>query len=176
MNKGEPPARGVISAKWQSILAAIYERLRTSCEDEFCRSSKSDASSDSTSKNAIRRWTNTKGKAVCENTQKRAKHFNMEPKQVLHALRLPARLTVEQAAALLGVHDDAIGILMKAKMLEPLGGHAPGAQRTFAAVEIQRLHDDLKWLSKATRLLREHFQIKNSKRKSSAEHPGIGQP
>jgi hypothetical protein len=90
----------------------------------------------------------------------------MEPKQMLQVLRLPARLTVEQAGVLLGFHEDAVGILIKTKMLEPLGGHAPGAQRMFAAVEIQRLRNDLKWLSKATRLLREHFQCRNSRRKS----------
>jgi len=47
----------------------------------------------------------------------------METKQVLTALRLPARLTVEEAAVLLGFHPDAISVLVKAKMLEPLAGY-----------------------------------------------------
>jgi hypothetical protein len=62
--------------------------------------------------------------------------------------------------------------LIKAKMLEPLGGHAPGAQRMFAAVEIQRLRNDVKWLSKTTRLLRKHFQCRNSQRKTKKDFPG----
>jgi len=98
----------------------------------------------------------------------------MEPKQILHVLRLPARLTVDEAAVLLGFHEEAISVLMKAKMMEPLGGHAPGVQRMFAAVEIQRLHNDVKWLSKATRVLREHFRLRNNKQKSTDEHPDIG--
>jgi hypothetical protein len=99
----------------------------------------------------------------------------MEPKLILHVLRLPARLNAEEAAVLLGFHEEAIGILVKAKMLEPLGGHAPGAQRMFAAVEIQRLHNDVKWLSKATRLLREHFQLKNRRQKGKAQPAGRDQ-
>lgn len=99
----------------------------------------------------------------------------MEPRQILHVLRLPARLTVEEAAVLLGFHEEAIGVLTKAKMLEPLGGHAPGAQRMFAAVEVQRLHNDVKWLSKATRLLRDHFQLKNRRQKDKTRPAGRDQ-
>ena len=50
----------------------------------------------------------------------RVKLFNMEPKQVLHVLRLPERLTIEEAAVLLGFHSQAISVLVNAKMLEPL--------------------------------------------------------
>jgi len=99
----------------------------------------------------------------------------MEPKQVLHVLRLPARLTVEEAAVLLGFHSQAIAVLVKAKMLEPLGGYSRGAQQMFATVELHRLHDDLKWLAKATRLLREHFQIRNSGRPRKHDHTGGGE-
>ena len=91
---------------------------------------------------------------------------------MLQILRLPARLTVEETAVLLGFHEDALGVLIKAKLLESLEGNAPGAQRMFAAAEIQRLRNDLKWLSKTTRLLREHYQAKNSKRKSKAQISG----
>ena len=73
----------------------------------------------------------------------------MQPKQVFHALRLPARLAVEEAAVLLGFREEAIGVLVKAKMLGPLGGHAPGAQRMFIVVEIQRLHNDVKMAFKS---------------------------
>jgi DNA-binding response OmpR family regulator len=96
----------------------------------------------------------------------------METKQVLTVLRLPARLTVEEAAVLLGFHPEAISVLVRAKMLEPLAGYSRGAQQMFATVEIRRLHDDLKWLGKATRLLREHFQIRNSGRPRTTDHTG----
>jgi len=42
----------------------------------------------------------------------------------------------------------------------------------FATVELRPSHDDLKWLGKATRLLREHFQIRNSGRPRKTDPTG----
>ena len=96
----------------------------------------------------------------------------MEPKQVLHVLRLPARLTVEEAAVLLGFHPDAISVLVKARMLEPLAGYSRGSQQMFATVELRRLYGDLKWLTRTTRILREHFQARNCGRPRKQDHSG----
>lgn len=65
---------------------------------------------------------------------------------------LPARLNVEQAAAVLGFQPHDIPILVAAGLLCPLGRRDRGKNTTkyFAWVDIDERRTDAKWLSKAT--------------------------
>jgi len=75
--------------------------------------------------------------------------------------RLPARLTVEQTALLLGFLTIDIPVLVRAGLLKCLGRPAPDAHKCFSAVEIVSPARDGDWLDKATRVLGKHAREKN---------------
>jgi len=85
---------------------------------------------------------------------------NSEVKSILLAPRLPARLVSEQVADLLGMREHEIPILVKVRLLKPLGKPIPNAVKHFAACEIERCADDPKWLSQATQALYDHWKDK----------------
>ena len=70
---------------------------------------------------------------------------------LLNLRRLPARLTAEQTADVLGfkVHD--VPVLIRANLLKPLGGGPRNSVKYFHADEIEGLARDRHWLDKATR-------------------------
>ncbi len=81
--------------------------------------------------------------------------------RVLQSLRLPARLTVEEAGALLGFHPDSVAFLAKSGLIKTLGQNED-VQLTFATVHIRTLCGDEKWLTKATNEVRAHHRAKNA--------------
>lgn len=91
----------------------------------------------------------------------------MNEQTVLNMIRLPARLNVEQVAAVLGFTVLEIPILMQAKMLKPLGDPPPNGHKFFAAQEISKLADDPEWLGKASKAVNRHWRAKNQRR----QHP-----
>jgi len=82
--------------------------------------------------------------------------------ELLNASRLPARLDMEQIADLLGFQKHDIPVLVKAKLLAPLGNPAPNAPKWFASAIILELSKDEKWLSRATRLISLNWKKKNN--------------
>lgn len=91
-----------------------------------------------------------------------------EANALLNCLRLPGRLNVTEAAALLGFKEHDIAPLIAAKLLAPLGKPATNAPKYFAAVEIVARAENSSWLSEATKVLAKHWMSKNH-RKSGAE-------
>jgi hypothetical protein len=88
----------------------------------------------------------------------------MNPNQtdLLSLQRLPARLTVDEAAWFLGFNSKDISILLAAKLLKPLGHPAVNGQKYFAAVELERLRNDPEWLSKASDAVVRHWRKRNA--------------
>jgi len=76
----------------------------------------------------------------------------------LNLRRLPARLTVSQAAVLLGFADHDIPLLVRAKLLTPLGNPKPNAPKYYCAAELERRSQDYKWLDKATAAIARHWR------------------
>ena len=74
---------------------------------------------------------------------------------------LPARLTVEQSAAILGFQVHDMQTLMSAGLLRPLGQPVRNSTKYFAAVELEGLWADVKWLGKATNAIQTHWREKN---------------
>lgn len=72
--------------------------------------------------------------------------------------RLPARLNSAQVAMLLGFAEHDIPILVKAKLLSPLGKPQANAVKYFARVDVEELAIDTKWLTRATAALYEHWR------------------
>ena len=93
--------------------------------------------------------------------------MNHDPQtpQILLWARLPARASRREAAYLLNFRDEeSISALVGAKLLKPLGNPPEGAPMWFATVYILRLSQDEKWLDKASKVVREAVNVKNSKK------------
>jgi hypothetical protein len=86
---------------------------------------------------------------------------NLKLIEILMLLRLPARLTAEVVAVLLGFHPDAINYLADIGFLKTLGESAPGSCRMFSSSYIEGLRADIKWLDKATNKVRQHTRERN---------------
>ena len=67
--------------------------------------------------------------------------------------KIPGRLTSEQAAKILGFSPHDMPVLVKHRLLNPLGQPAQRSTKYFAAIEVFKCVADTKWLSKATRVV-----------------------
>ena len=72
--------------------------------------------------------------------------------------RIPGRLTAEQAAEILGFSPHDIPVLVKHRLLTPLGQPTQRSTKYFAAIVVFRCVTDLKWLSKATKIVSEKWK------------------
>ena len=82
--------------------------------------------------------------------------------------RLPARLTAEQAAWLLGCQGHDVPILVAARLLKPLGNPAPNGIKFFAATDVVELASDRSSLAKVTNIVNQHWHKKNVRQKNGA--------
>ena len=80
----------------------------------------------------------------------------------LNAVRLPARLNAEQTAVLLGFQAHDIPLLVKAGLLKPLGGGPRNCVKFFAAVEIEKVAQNIAWLDRATKCISRRKGLHNS--------------
>jgi len=101
----------------------------------------------------------------------------MPASDLFNAQRLPARIDIEQTGRLLGFHPDSVDHLVSIRMLNMLGGPAPGVARMFASTYILELCSDVPWLDKATKRIRQHHAAKNAAQKgrrtlASTNEPG----
>lgn len=89
--------------------------------------------------------------------------MNTDPRMhVLNLLRLPARLTAEQVALLLGCSIDDVRIAVRTGIIRPLGGKVPAnSVKFYAAAEIEALRADRSFLDKLTRAILRQHQAKN---------------
>jgi hypothetical protein len=76
----------------------------------------------------------------------------------MSAIRLPARLTAEQSARILGFQPHDIPVLVKCDLLKPLGGGPKNCVKFFAACEVEVLREDRKWLDRATKAVSRRAQ------------------
>jgi|SRR5580698_5110212 hypothetical protein len=89
---------------------------------------------------------------------------NPQRLQFLNLRNLPARLTAEETAWLLGCNQHDIPVLVSAGLLKPLGQPAPNAVKYFAAVTICELKQDAHWQFRATKEVMQYWRKKNQKR------------
>jgi hypothetical protein len=82
---------------------------------------------------------------------------------LLNCRRLPARLDVAQAAALLNFGEHDIRFLAGNGLLPPLGKPAANAPKFFAAAEVAALAENRDWLEKATKAISGHWREKNAR-------------
>jgi hypothetical protein len=97
----------------------------------------------------------------------------MNDKTIFDLPRLPARSDVRQTALLLGFQEYEIPILMRLKLLKPLGSPVQNGRKYFATAEILELAQDRDWLDRATRAVAKSFQEKNRKAKVEKEPASV---
>jgi hypothetical protein len=86
--------------------------------------------------------------------------------------RLPARLDVDQTARLLGFAAHDIPLLVRAKLLQPLGKPAPNAPKYFSSVAIEELHSNQNWLSAATKAVSQYWKTKRERLQQQTQPAG----
>ncbi|MGA3269295.1 MAG: hypothetical protein ABSE16_21070 [Verrucomicrobiota bacterium] len=89
--------------------------------------------------------------------------MNPERKEILNLISLPGRINAAETAYRLGFEPEHIPILVSAGVLKPLGYPPPGAVKFFLAVEVEQKKNDLKWMTKATEIIRLKIKDKNER-------------
>jgi hypothetical protein len=82
----------------------------------------------------------------------------------LNLRRLPARLSVQQAAWVVGVRPHSIQILVSYRLLKPIGTPARNEAKFFATAYVLRLAEDNGWQDLSTAILQEYWKLKNQRR------------
>ena len=86
-------------------------------------------------------------------------------RDVLNLVRLPARLDAQQTARLLGFHEHDLPILIKSKLLAPLGRPSSNSPKWYCTAELLELSKDRSWLDKATKAVTSRWKEKNERSK-----------
>ena len=94
--------------------------------------------------------------------------MNPERKDFLSLSMAPARLNMEETAWLLGFAAHDIPILVQAGLLKPMGHPPRHGTKYFAAVTIEKLRVDLKWLGRASDAIVQHWRKKNGENGTGA--------
>jgi len=84
--------------------------------------------------------------------------------QFLNLSRLPGRLTVQESAWLLGFKAHDIPVLVRHRLLQPLGAPAQNGEKHFPAAQLERLSKDFGWMDVATATLSDFWKAKNEAR------------
>ena len=93
--------------------------------------------------------------------------LDYDPLLLLNLRRLPGRVSVRGAAALLNFEPVAIRTLIALRLLKPLGNPRSSEHKYFSSSTLLRLSDDEKWLDEATKALMKHWANKNARRGAS---------
>jgi len=90
--------------------------------------------------------------------------MNPQREQFLNLKATPARLTAEEAAWCLGFGSHEIPILVAKGLLKPLGRPPANGVKYFAATALAELREDIKWLTRASDVIVEHWRYKNAQK------------
>jgi hypothetical protein len=82
--------------------------------------------------------------------------------------RAPARLTVEQAAWVLGCQPPDVPILIASRLLKPLGNPPQNGIKFFSTSEVTEQVKDRAWLAKMTQTISQHWHKRNVRQKYHA--------
>ena len=94
-------------------------------------------------------------------------------RELLNLRRLPARLTVQQTAALLNCGEHDIPVLVRKGFSKPLGHPPPNAVKYFAPTEVLELAGDGERMGQICDSIYEYWREKNAA-KSSRNSKGGG--
>ncbi len=83
--------------------------------------------------------------------------------EIFFAPRLPGRIDMKTTAEIIGFQLHDLPILVRKKLLTPLGNPVPSAPKWFSSSEIIRFSTDTEWLSRATRAVSHHWRERNQR-------------
>jgi len=92
-----------------------------------------------------------------------------EREKFLNRKSHPARLTMEETGWALGFSAHEIPVLISRGLIKPLGHPVPNTMKWFAAVSVEELRQDVKWLSRATDAMMEYWRGKNARKTGAGE-------
>ena len=78
---------------------------------------------------------------------------------------LPACITVEQVAKMLGFARHAIPVLVRAGLLQPIGTGRRNTVKFYLRDAVLRRCRDERWLARAVEAIRDHWHTKNRRRR-----------
>ena len=79
----------------------------------------------------------------------------------------PARLSATDAAEILGFHEDDMSILVREKLLSPLGNPSHNSVKYFALVDVAALGNNVDCLSMATAAIYQRNRCKAKAKKNA---------
>ena len=85
----------------------------------------------------------------------------------LNRAHSPARLSATDAAEILGFHEDDMSILVREKLLSPLGNPANNSTKYFALVDVAALGNNVDCLSMATAAIYQRNRCKAKAKKNA---------
>jgi hypothetical protein len=94
----------------------------------------------------------------------------MTPEELFNLRRLPGRLVEEEAAALLGFKRHDVPVLVRSRLLRPLGNPSRNAVKYFATAHLLKLADDPAWLDRATKEIARNWQRRNRQGRGDADN------
>jgi hypothetical protein len=96
------------------------------------------------------------------NVPSRIELVPVQIREVLNLRRLPARLTVQQTAALLNCGEHDIPVLVSHGLLKPLGHPGANAVKYFAPTDVLELAGDREVMAQICDAIYEHWRRKNA--------------
>jgi hypothetical protein len=87
--------------------------------------------------------------------------------------QLPARLTAEQAAWVLGCQPHDIPALVNSRLLKPLGNPPLNGIKFFATIDLLESAKDRAWLVRVTTAINGHWQKQNARKRGSPENASL---
>ena len=97
----------------------------------------------------------------------------MNQLEFLNLKTMPARLTAEQAAWLIGCQPHNIPPLVAAKQLKPLVNAPVNAVKYFSAAEVIELCQDRNWLARVTTVIQNDWARRNARYRSLASATAV---
>jgi hypothetical protein len=94
----------------------------------------------------------------------------VERERFLNLRHLPARMTIEEVAALFRMSPHDIPVLVANGLLKPLGDPVQSSVKYFARVVLEELSENVDWLHQATAAIQGHWAMKNARRSGDAEY------
>jgi hypothetical protein len=97
---------------------------------------------------------------------------SVQVRDVLNLRRLPARLTVQQTAALLNCGEHDIPVLVCRGLLKPLGHPPANAVKYFAPTDVLELAGDSERMGRICDAIYKHWRDKNAAKADGAHGTG----
>jgi|SRR5579872_5882847 len=109
--------------------------------------------------------------ALARKSYGRPELISSQTRELLNLRRLPAMLNMAQTAAMLGLAEHDIPVLVRSGLLKPLGNPPPNAVKAFATIQVLELAGEIVTLNKIRSTVYEYWRGKNANRREPPPIP-----